>query len=59
MLLVDDLLATGVTAAAAVRLLDELGAHIVGVSFLIELSFLSGRSKLGDHRISSILKYDH
>jgi adenine phosphoribosyltransferase len=58
-LLVDDLLATGGTAAAAVRLLDELGANIVGVSFLIELSFLGGRSKLGDHRISSILKYDH
>jgi len=57
-LLVDDLLATGGTAAAAVRLLDELGANLVGLSFLIELSFLNARSKLGDHRIDSIIRYD-
>ena len=54
-LLVDDLLATGGTAAAAVKLLDELGANLVGISFLIELGFLDGRAKLGDHPIQSIL----
>lgn len=56
-LLVDDLLATGGTAAAAVRLLDQLEAEIISVSFLIELSFLEGRKKLGDHKISSIITY--
>ena len=43
-LLVDDLLATGGTAAAAVRLVDELGANLIGISFLIELTLLHGRS---------------
>ncbi|NJM38126.1 MAG: adenine phosphoribosyltransferase [Akkermansiaceae bacterium] len=56
-LLVDDLLATGGTAAAAVQLLDELGAKLVGISVLIELSFLHGREKLLDHPVFSILKY--
>ena len=56
-LLVDDLLATGGTAAAAVRLLDQLQAEIVSVSFLIELAFLDGRAKLGDHEITSVLSY--
>lgn len=56
-LLVDDLLATGGTAAAAVRLLDGLGANFVGISFLIELAFLHGRGKLAPHEISSILTY--
>lgn len=56
-LLVDDLLATGGTAAAAVKLLDELGAHIVGISVLIELGFLGGRAKLAPHPVHSILSY--
>ena len=56
-LLVDDLLATGGTAAAAVKLLDELGANLVGISVLIELSFLNGRAKLGNHPVHSILSY--
>ncbi|MAT48045.1 MAG: adenine phosphoribosyltransferase [Verrucomicrobiaceae bacterium] len=56
-LLIDDLLATGGTAAAAVSLLGQLKAEIVSVSFLIELSFLEGRAKLGDHSITSILSY--
>ena len=56
-LLVDDLLATGGTAAAAVKLLDELGANLIGISFLIELSFLAGRSKLKPHPVHSILIY--
>jgi len=57
-LLVDDLLATGGTAGAATRLLDELGAKLVGISFLIELGFLNGRSQLGRHRVDSIIRYD-
>lgn len=57
-LLVDDLLATGGTAAAAVQLLDGLGADLVAISFLIELGFLGGRAKLGDHRIESLIRYD-
>lgn len=56
-LLVDDVLATGGTAAAAVRLLSGLGAEIVAVSFLIELSFLNGRGKLEPHPVKSILNF--
>lgn len=56
-LLVDDLLATGGTAAAAVKLLDLSGAEIAGVSFLIELEFLKGREKLPGRAVGSILKY--
>lgn len=56
-LLVDDLLATGGTAAAAVKLLSGLGAEIVAISFLIELSFLNGREKLGPHPVRSILNF--
>ena len=56
-LLVDDLLANGGTAAAAVKLLDELGADLVGISLLIELSFLEGRKKLAPHPVHSILIY--
>ena len=56
-MLVDDLLATGGTAAAAVKLLKELGADIVCVSFLIELEFLNGREKIDCANIQSILTY--
>ena len=57
-LLIDDLLATGGTAAAALALLDQLGAEIVGVAFLVELAFLNGREKLGGRKIESILVFD-
>ena len=56
-LLVDDLLATGGTAAAAVKLLDELGANIGAISGLIELGFLAGRAKLVPHTVHSIITY--
>lgn len=56
-MLVDDLLATGGTAAAAVKLIEELGADLVCVSFLIELEFLNGRESLNRSNIRSILKY--
>ena len=57
-LMVDDLLATGGTMAAACRLVETLGGAIVGIAFLIELEFLNGRSRLGDHRIVSLVGYD-
>ncbi len=56
-LLVDDLLATGGTASAAVKLLTGLGADIVAISFLIELSFLNGRGKLPADKVRAILHY--
>ena len=56
-LLVDDLLATGGTAAAAIKLLKALDSDIVGVSFLIELTALKGRDVLGHSQIHSILSY--
>ncbi|MBV9973486.1 MAG: adenine phosphoribosyltransferase [Candidatus Eremiobacteraeota bacterium] len=56
-LIVDDLLATGGTAAATGKLLDRLGAQIEGFAFLIELSDLHGRDKLGDADVTSFVKY--
>jgi adenine phosphoribosyltransferase len=56
-LLIDDLLATGGTAAAAAALLRKVGAEILEISFLIELSFLSGREKLKDYPLRSIVRY--
>lgn len=56
-LLVDDLLATGGTAAAALKLLENLGAEITAVAFFIELSMLGGREKLAPYPIKSILNY--
>ena len=56
-LIVDDVLATGGTAAAAVKLVTGLGASLEGLSFLIELGFLNGKTKLGDERIHSVLHY--
>lgn len=57
-LVVDDLLATGGTAAAACKLIDRLGGVVIGVSFLIELSFLPGRDKLPGRKINVLIDYD-
>lgn len=57
-LVVDDLLATGGTAAAACRLVEKAGGRVVECCFLIELSFLNGRDKLGSREVFSLLKYD-
>jgi adenine phosphoribosyltransferase len=56
-LVVDDLLATGGTAAATGRLLERLGANVVGFAFLIELAFLGGRKALGNHPITAFIVY--
>ncbi len=54
----DDLLATGGTIAAACRLVERLGGTIVGLAFLIELTFLNGRSKLAGKEVFSLVQYD-
>ncbi len=56
-LLIDDLLATGGTAAAAATLVQKLGARILEISFLIELSFLAGREKLKNYPVRSLVVY--
>jgi adenine phosphoribosyltransferase len=56
-LLIDDLLATGGTSAAAVELMKKLGAQILEASFLIELKFLNGREKLKGFPVRSIVVY--
>jgi adenine phosphoribosyltransferase len=56
-LLVDDVLATGGTMAAACRLVESAGGHVVGCSFLIELSFLNGRTPLVGRDVYSVLTY--
>jgi adenine phosphoribosyltransferase len=57
-LIVDDVLATGGTASAVVRLVERLGGEVVGLSFLIELAFLAGRKKLGDQDVHAVIGYE-
>jgi adenine phosphoribosyltransferase len=57
-LVVDDLLATGGTMAATLRLLERLGGAVVACEFLIELKFLNGRERLKGYRIESLIQYD-
>jgi adenine phosphoribosyltransferase len=56
-ILVDDLLATGGTASAAINLINKTGGEILQVSFLIELGFLNGRSKLAGLPVKSLITY--
>jgi adenine phosphoribosyltransferase len=56
-LMIDDLLATGGTMAASCQLAEKLGAKIIGLTFLIELTGLGGRDKLGNYPINSVIKY--
>ncbi|HWN82134.1 MAG TPA: purine phosphoribosyltransferase family protein, partial [Candidatus Udaeobacter sp.] len=57
-LIIDDLLATGGTAAAVVKLVEELGGKVVGLAFVVELSFLSGRQRLGDYPVTALVDYE-
>ena len=56
-LIIDDLLATGGTAAAVAGLVESLGGHVAGVGFLIELGFLKGREKICRYDLHSVLIY--
>lgn len=56
-LIVDDLLATGGTAAATARLLEKLGARIAGFAFLVELEALGGRALLEGYEVTSFVSY--
>lgn len=57
-LIVDDLLATGGTAAAASRMVRELGGEVVGLGFVVELTFLKGRQRLNGDPVFSLIQYD-
>ena len=57
-LIVDDLLATGGTAKAVVELVEGLGGKVSGLHFLVELSFLNGRSKFEGYDVKSLITYD-
>jgi adenine phosphoribosyltransferase len=57
-LIVDDLLATGGTASAVSKLVQQMGGMVVGLGFVIELTFLQGREKLQGHEVFSLIKYD-
>lgn len=56
-LLIDDLLATGGTAAATIGLIEQLGCEVVEAAFLIELTFLKGRERLGNVPIHALIQY--
>ena len=57
-IVVDDLLATGGTAAAACKLIEGQGGEIVECAFVVELSFLNGREKMGNRKVHSLVAYD-
>jgi adenine phosphoribosyltransferase len=56
-LLVDDLIATGGTIAAAAHLIEKLGGEVIGITFLIELAFLHGRDKLNSYNVKTVITY--
>jgi adenine phosphoribosyltransferase len=57
-LVVDDVLATGGTAAATIRLVESLGGSVIGLGFLLELGFLRGRERLTDYELVSLITYE-
>ncbi|MFN8548343.1 MAG: adenine phosphoribosyltransferase [Candidatus Eisenbacteria bacterium] len=57
-LVIDDLLATGGTAAAAARLVEHANGLVVGIATLAELTFLNGRSRLGSYHVHTLVRYD-
>ena len=56
-LLIDDVIATGGTLAASAELIERIGGTVVAIGALIELTFLNGRDKLGDHEIVALVEY--
>ncbi|OHB65161.1 MAG: adenine phosphoribosyltransferase [Planctomycetes bacterium RBG_13_50_24] len=56
-LMVDDLLATGGTMAAACKLIEKIGGTVAGIAFFIELVGLQGRKKIADYKVASIITY--
>lgn len=56
-LIVDDLIAIGGTAAAAARLVESVGGKVIGLGFVVELAFLEGRSRLSGYSVESLIKY--
>lgn len=55
--IVDDLMATGGTTEASIKLIEKLGGEVVSTQFLIELEFLNGRDKLKGYDVNSLIKY--
>jgi len=56
-LIVDDLLATGGTTQAVIKMIEQLGGEVKGLAFMIELSYLKGKQKLGDYPVFSLVQY--
>jgi len=56
-LIIDDVLATGVTASAVARLVEQVGGKVAGLGFVIELTFLNGRDRLAGRDVFSLLQY--
>ncbi|HEV8238204.1 MAG TPA: adenine phosphoribosyltransferase [Thermoanaerobaculia bacterium] len=56
-LVVDDLVATGGTARATAQLIEQLGGQVIGMGFIIELTFLNPRKALADYRLESLIQY--
>lgn len=57
--IVDDVLATGGTAVTAARLVEHLGATVVGIGVMVELEYLGGRQRLDGYELISLVQYDH
>ncbi len=57
-LIVDDLLATGGTAAGAARIVESVGGTVAGMGFVVELTFLNGRNRLAGRDVFSLIQYD-